>query len=146
MGAECIFCRIVEGKEKCWKIYEDEICVAFLDAFPVTEGHTIVATKKHYPDIFETEDDVFTHIFKVTRKIAMAMKKSLGAEFVNVIIAPGVIKHAFVHVVPRYDYDLMGPIPDMENKRSLSEEEMEIIARKLRGGLGAGKKDEGKTG
>lgn len=136
----CIFCRIVKGEEKSWKIYEDDKCLAFLDAFPVTEGHTLIVTKEHYGDIFDLDEELFLHLFKIGRKIAEAMKKGLGADFVNIIIAPGVIKHAFIHIVPRYDYDLMGAVPDMENKRSLAEEEMEIIARKLKGALNAGKK------
>lgn len=136
----CVFCRIVKGEEKSWKIYEDDKCVAFLDAFPVTEGHTLIVTKQHYEDIFDLNEELFLHLFKIGRKIAEAMKKGLGADFVNIIIAPGVIKHAFIHIVPRYDYDLMGAVPDMENKRSLAEEEMEIIARKLKGALNAGKK------
>jgi diadenosine tetraphosphate (Ap4A) HIT family hydrolase len=52
-----------------------------------------------------------------------------------------VIKHAFIHVVPRHDYDLMGVVPDMENKRALPKSEMNALQKKLRGGLDAGKKN-----
>ncbi len=143
--AGCIFCKIVNGEEKAWKVFEDEKCVAFLDAFPVTEGHVLIVTKEHKDDIFDLSDDLFLHLFKVAKKIAGAMRKALGADYVNIITAPGVIKHAFLHVIPRYDYDLMGAVPDMDNKRSLSPEEMEIIARKIRGALNAGGKNKGKA-
>jgi len=141
MAGECIFCKIIKGKEKAWKVYEDEKVVAFLDAFPVNEGHVLVVTREHFRDIFDLDEDLFLHMFKIARKLSRAMKKALNAEFVNIITAPGVIKHAFLHVVPRYDYDLMGAIPDMENKRALTDEEMEIIAKKLRGALNAGRKN-----
>ena len=137
MAKKCIFCKIMRGEEKAWKIYEDNFCTAFLDAFPVTEGHVVVATNQHVADVFELSEKDFLHLFKVARTVSLAMKQKLGAEFTNIITAPGVIQHAFVHVVPRYDYDLMGPVPDMENKRGLSEHEMEGLSKKLKGGLHA---------
>ncbi len=142
-GKDCIFCKIISGSEKSWKIYEDDTTLAFLDAFPVTEGHVIVAFKKHVKDVFELSDGEFIHMVKVARKVAEAMRKELKADFVNIITAQSVIKHAFIHVVPRYDYDLMGVVPDMENKRALPKAEMDALQKKLRGGSGAGKKARG---
>ncbi|MBR9681285.1 MAG: HIT family protein [Candidatus Altiarchaeota archaeon] len=127
----CIFCKIVEGKEKAWKVYEDDACIAFLDAFPVTEGHALIITKHHITDVFDLEEKEFMHLFEVARKLALKMKVKFGAEFANIITAPGVIKHAFIHVVPRYDYDLMGPVPDMENKRKIDNDEMGALVKKL---------------
>ncbi len=131
----CIFCNIIEGKEKAWKIYEDEQVLVILDAFPVTEGHMLILPKKHVEDLLDLSDEEIAHIFKVAKKVAKAAKKALNAEFVNIITAPSMIKHAHVHVIPRYDYDLMGLVPDMDNKKKLSDEEMEIIQRKIKGAL-----------
>ena len=143
----CVFCDIVAGKEKAWRVYEDEKCLAILDAFPVNEGHILVLPKKHVQDIFELDEDLFLHLCRIARKLGRAMLKPLGANFANIVTASSLIKHAFIHVIPRYDYDLMGLLPDMENKRKLSDEEMEIIYRKIRGVLdGSGKKTRGKTG
>jgi histidine triad (HIT) family protein len=139
-GKDCIFCKIIGGKEKSWVIYEDDATVAFLDAFPVTEGHVIVAFRKHVEDVFALNDEEFINMVRVARKVAKAMKKVLKVDFVNMITAQSVIKHAFIHVVPRYDYDLMGVVPDMENKRAMSKKEMDELQKKLKGGLGAGKK------
>lgn len=139
-GKDCIFCKIVGGKEKGWPIFSDGAVTAFLDAFPVTEGHVIVASNNHVEDVFALSDDDFIHMVKVARKIAKAMKKSLNVDFVNMITAQSVIKHAFIHVVPRYDFDLMGVVPDMENKRALPKAEMDALQKKLKGGLGAGEK------
>jgi histidine triad (HIT) family protein len=137
---DCIFCRIIRGEEKGWDVYEDDRVFAFLDAFPVAEGHVIVAWKKHVADVFALEDEEFMHLFRVARDIAKAMKKNMKASFVNIITAESVIGHAFVHVVPRQDYDLMGVVPDMENKRQLDRETMDAVQKKLAGGMGAGKK------
>ena len=132
MAKGCIFCKIVNGDEKAWKIYEDEFCLAFLDVFPVTEGHVLIITKEHVVDVFDLGEKAFMDLFKVSRKISMVMKKGLDAEFVNIITAPGVIKHAFIHIVPRYSHDLMGPVPDMENKRKMDDDNMKKLSDKLR--------------
>ena len=78
---------------------------------------------------------------RVARKIAQEMKSHLKADFVNIITAQSVIKHAFIHVVPRYDYDLMGIVPDMENKRQMGKDEMKLAHKKLGGGQDAGGKN-----
>jgi len=142
MSKKCIFCQIVKGETKAWKIYEDDLCVAFLDVFPVTEGHVIIATREHVEDVFSLkEEKTYMHLMKVARKVALAMKQHLGAEFVNIMTASGVIKHAFIHVVPRYDYDLMEAVPDMENKRAVDEDTMADLAKKLKlSGTKGGKK------
>lgn len=138
---DCVFCKIIQGKEDSWAVHKDGEVFAFLDAFPVTEGHVIVAWKEHVSDVFELSDEQFLHMAGVARRIALAMKKELDADFVNIITAESVIGHAFVHVVPRYDYDLMGIVPDMENKRQMEDERMDELQEKLVGGLGAGKGD-----
>jgi histidine triad (HIT) family protein len=138
--AGCIFCKIAKGEEKGWVVHEDDKAVAFLDAFPVTEGHVIVASKKHVEDLFLLSDDDFLHMVRVAREIAKKMRKAMKAHFVNIICAESVIKHAFIHVIPRTDYDLMGIVPDMENKRSLPKEEMDALCRKLGGECDAGRK------
>ena len=139
--SKCIFCKIIKGEEEGWKVFEDDQVYAFLHAFPATEGHVIVAYKKHVEDVFNLSDDDFLHMVRVARKIAQEMKSHLKADFVNIITAQSVIKHAFIHVVPRYDYDLMGIVPDMENKRQMGKDEMKLAHKKLGGGQDAGGKN-----
>ena len=91
--------------------------------------------------VFKLSDEDFLHMVKIARKIAKDMKGKLKADFVNIITAQSVIKHAFIHVVPRYDYDLMGIVPDMENKRSLNKEDMDAIQQKMGGEKDAGGKN-----
>lgn len=143
----CIFCEIIAGKEKAWKIFEDQKCMAILDAFPISEGHIIVLPKKHVKDIFDLDEELFLHLCRVARDISCKSRTALGADYVNIVTASSIIPHAFIHLIPRYDYDLMGLLPDMENKRKMSDEEMEIIHKKIRGALdGSGKKAKRKAG
>ena len=48
MMEDCIFCKIIAGKVPSYKVYEDDAVFAFLDVFPASEGHTLVAPKKHF--------------------------------------------------------------------------------------------------
>ncbi|MBR9679757.1 MAG: HIT family protein [Candidatus Altiarchaeota archaeon] len=142
----CIFCEIIAGKEKAWKLFEDDKCIVILDAFPINEGHVIIMPKQHVKDIFEIDEPTFLHICKIARWIASETKTVLKAEYVNMVTASSIIPHAFMHIIPRYDYDLMGLLPDMENKRKMSNEEMETTYKKIRGALdGFRKKNKRKT-
>ena len=48
MKEDCLFCKIISGKIPSYKVYEDEAVFAFLDNNPASEGHTLVAPKKHF--------------------------------------------------------------------------------------------------
>lgn len=123
----CVFCNIAENKAKAWKFYEDAECIAILDAFPVTEGHTLVIPRKHLKDINQLSDGELAHLFNIARKLAALLQKSLGARAVNIATAPAAIDHFHLHVIPRYDHDMMGPLADLDNKRELNEETMKEV-------------------
>jgi len=51
----CIFCKIINKEIPCYKVYEDDLFLAFLDISQATKGHTLVIPKKHYQNIFELD-------------------------------------------------------------------------------------------
>ncbi len=106
--SECIFCKIVKGELKAYKIYEDDKCVAFLDINPINPGHTLVVPKKHVENILEADDDTISAVFRAVREVSKILINKLGASGVNVIHNAGraanqEIMHFHVHVIPRYD-------------------------------------------
>lgn len=127
----CIFCRIIAGEAKAFKIAETENFVSILDAFPVTEGHILVLPKSHYKTFFDVPEPEVASLFSEARKMASLQKKALEASGFNIATAPAAIDHFHVHVVPRYDYDMMGPLADLDNKREMSPEKMKEIFGKL---------------
>lgn len=131
----CIFCDIISGKQKSHRLYEDETVVAILDAFPVTEGHTLVIPKQHAKNMHELSDDGAAHAFLVSRKMARVLQDALKADDVNVATAPAAIDHFHIHVVPRYDTDMMGPLADLGNKREMPDKLMESIAGRVSSAL-----------
>jgi histidine triad (HIT) family protein len=129
---DCVFCEIVQGQGYASRIYEDENVMAFLDARPVNEGHTLVISKRHYENIFETPDEDVANLFKVVKKVAVAIMKSERAQGIRIIQNNGsaahqIVFHLHVHVIP--EYERLG----LNRPRGTPErDELETIAAKIR--------------
>jgi histidine triad (HIT) family protein len=106
MLIDCIFCKIVRGEEKSWKVYEDESVYAFLDIHPVNEYHTLVIPKKHYESIFDIPEGDLVDVIKVVKKLVSLYNSKLGMNDVQIINSSGPeaqqdVFHMHVHIVPR---------------------------------------------
>lgn len=104
----CIFCRIANKEIPGKIIYEDDICVAFLDLSQTTNGHTLVIPKKHFKNFLEVDDDTLAHMIKVTKDIANKIVTKLNANGVNILtnaneVAGQTVMHFHLHIIPRYD-------------------------------------------
>jgi histidine triad (HIT) family protein len=75
---ECVFCKIVNGKTPCHKIWEDEKHLAFLSIFPNTPGFSVVITKQHYPSYaFHLPDDVLQDLILAVKQVALLLDEKL---------------------------------------------------------------------
>ena len=106
----CIFCKIVQKDIPGKIIYEDDVCLAFLDLSQTTDGHTLVIPKKHYKNILEVNDETLTHLIVVTKRLANKIVKNLNANGVNILtnaneIAGQTVMHFHIHIIPRYNQD-----------------------------------------
>ncbi len=136
MEHDCIFCKIIEGKAPCTKIFENDLVVAFLDIFPITAGHTLVVPKEHSKNILELSEKPMEEIFKAIQKVGAAQMKALGAGGFNVLqsnnpAAGQVVFHTHFHVVPRKDGDglnLRWPSGSMPQKEL---EKMQVHLKKF---------------
>lgn len=127
----CIFCKIINGEIPCYKIYEDDNFLAFLDLSQATKGHTLVVPKKHCDNIFDLNED--TDIFKVVIKIAKALKKCLHIEDINIInnsgaLAGQTINHFHIHLIPRYEGDKVSLI---FGENSVQDNDLVLLADKI---------------
>ena len=107
---ECVFCKIVKEEIPSDKIYEDDNFFAFLDINPNNPGHTLVIPKNHYENIYNLPDEILKNIAPLIKKIAIAVKKGVNADGINIImnndIAAGqIVPHAHFHVIPRFADD-----------------------------------------
>ncbi len=105
---DCIFCKIIAGKSQCWKVYEDDLVIAFFDIYPACEGHTLVVPKKHYKNIYDVPEKYLKRIMVVCKKLAIHYKKTLGVKAVNLIHGSGKdaqqdVFHFHFHLIPRKD-------------------------------------------
>ena len=104
---ECLFCKIVMGEIPSDKVYEDSEVIAFLDINPRNPGHTLVVPKKHYETIMEMPENEASELFKVVKKMAVAVKKGIKADGISIgqsneRAAGQVIPHVHFHVIPRF--------------------------------------------
>ena len=85
MTEDCVFCKIARGEEQASRIYENKDVMAFLDARPANEGHTLVISRRHYENIFEIPDEELAKLFKIVKKVAAAVMKSEEAEGIRIL-------------------------------------------------------------
>jgi histidine triad (HIT) family protein len=110
----CIFCQIVEGTLPSSKVYEDEICLAFMDIQPVNPGHMLLVPKMHFADLADLPANISAHIFQVAQQIALTLPKTaVKSEGVDLFLAHGEaagqeIFHVHLHVIPRFIDDGFG--------------------------------------
>ena len=101
----CIFCKIGKGEIPCTKLYEDENFISFLDIKPVSDGHLLIIPKKHIVWMQEADDETIANIFKLTKKLMLALKKGLAADYVQVSVVGNEVPHFHIHLIPRYIND-----------------------------------------
>jgi histidine triad (HIT) family protein len=102
---DCIFCQIVKGKIPCYKIYEDDNFLAFLDIYPYSPGHTMVIPKKHYRWVWDVEN--IGEYMEVCQKIAKHFQKILGKNLVFSAIFGRLVSHAHIHILPALNEDIL---------------------------------------
>jgi histidine triad (HIT) family protein len=107
----CIFCKIVKKEvPRHGEIYEDGDVLAFLSTNPNNQGHALVIPKIHATNIYEVGDDSLQKVALGVKKVAGAVKKSLKADGVNIIVnndkaAGQAVMHIHFHVIPRFYND-----------------------------------------
>ena len=107
---DCIFCKIVNGEIPCYRVYEDEFVLAFLDINPVSAGHTLVIPKKHYENIYDISEEDLICVTMVTKNLAKKYKQLFEADGITIHQANEkaggqIIFHYHMHIVPRYSND-----------------------------------------
>lgn len=123
-----IFSKIIAGEIPCYKIYEDEKTLAFLDIHPETPGHTLVVPKVEVDKLYELQMEDYLAVMKTVKILASRMEKVLGRRTLMKVIGTDV-PHAHVHLVsldPDYQY---GQVVEM------TEEEMKEMQKKLTEGV-----------
>ena len=119
-----IFTKIVAGEIPCYKVYEDEKTLAFLDINPESKGHTLVIPKVEVDKIYELSDEDYHALWATVKKVAARMEEVSGRRTLMKVIGTDV-PHAHVHLMP-YDETW-----EYGRTLKLTEDEFEEIRAKL---------------
>lgn len=104
INLDCLFCNIGAGKIPSFKIYEDNIVIAFLDIHPNNNGHTLIVPKKHVNDFMDLDNNTLLHINMVAKNIVNLLEEKLGATGFRIVtnyLDMQDIKHYHLHIIPR---------------------------------------------
>jgi histidine triad (HIT) family protein len=107
MSAEdCIFCKIIKGEIPCFKLYEDDHTLAFMDINPAHEGHALVVPKAHAGDLLTIEPEAIAAVAVTARRVARAVDATLAPDGLNLLQCNGEaagqsVFHLHMHVLPR---------------------------------------------
>lgn len=126
-----IFTKIINGEIPCYKIAEDENFLAFLDVNPNAKGHTLCIPKQEINKIFEMEDDLYIGLMQFSKKIAVALEKTVPCKRIGMAVVGLEVPHAHVHLIPLNEMDEMR----FQNKVTLSKDEFEALAANIKTNL-----------
>ena len=134
-----VFAKILRGEFPCYKVYEDEHSLAFLDIMPRSAGHTLVVPKAPARNILDIKVEDYLHVARATHKIAAAAKKAFDADGITVqqfneTAGGQVVFHLHVHVMPRHiGVALLPPASRKGDAKVLEDNAAKLIAA-LQGG------------
>jgi histidine triad (HIT) family protein len=103
---DCIFCRIVRGDLPAYRVFEDEATLAFMDIFPVTDGHVLVIPKSHCADVFDASEEALRAVASAAHRVAAAIRAALAPAGLMVFQLNGAaagqtVFHYHMHLMPR---------------------------------------------
>ena len=134
-----IFAKILRGELPCYKIYEDDKALAFLDIMPRSPGHTLVLPKAPARNLLDVSTDDLLQVMSVAQRVAKVAVSTLGADGITVQqfnegAGGQVVFHLHVHVIPRKaGVPMKPPASEKEKPEVLAE-----MAKKLSAALQAG--------
>ena len=133
---DCIFCKIANKEIPSRIITETENSIAFLDAFPVSRGHTLVIPKHHYEKVQEMTDLANTDLFNTVYQVISKVDRLTGATLVAVHNGKDSgqeIPHVHVHLIPRELSDQAGPVHSMfKDRPKLSDKELDELCAEIK--------------
>jgi histidine triad (HIT) family protein len=115
---DCIFCKIINKEEPAKIVYEDKDVICFLPQKVEVYGHTLIAPKKHYADLYDIPEGVLSKVVKVAKKLTLLYRKKINATGANLMHASGIdgeqsVFHFHFHLLPRFKNDGLNTWPKL---------------------------------
>ena len=123
-----IFSRIIAGEIPSYKIAENDKFFAFLDIYPLVEGHTLVIPKIEVDNLFDVPDDYLSEMLVFAKPIAKAIEKSFRCNRCGLAVVGLEVPHAHIHLVP---LSTMNDINFTRGKLKLKPEQLKAAQEKI---------------
>lgn len=124
-----IFSKIVQGEIPAYKVLEDDKHLAFLDVFPLQQGHVLVIPKIETDNIFDIADQDLGELMIFAKKVAKKIKVAFPCRKVGVAVVGLEVAHAHIHLIP---IDSVSDMNFQREKLKLTKEELEAAAKRIR--------------
>ena len=129
MKNNCVFCAIAANEIPSFKVYEDDLVLAYLDINPFSKGHTLVIPKEHSSGLLDTSDETLAALVARVKKVASHLKATLPCDGFNILQNNGeaagqTVMHIHFHIVPRYvkeEISFVSQKGDMDELKSLAD-------------------------
>ncbi len=122
-----VFTKIINGEIPAYKVAETAKFLAFLDVNPNAKGHTLCIPKQEIDKIFDMDEDLYLELMQFSRKVAIALGKSIDCKRVGMAVVGLEVPHTHVHLIPLNNMDEMR----FEKKVKLKADEFKAIAAKI---------------
>lgn len=126
-----IFTKIINGEIPCYKVAEDDNFIAFLDINPNAQGHTLCVPKVEVNKVFDLEEEQYLSLMQFSRRVAIALEKTVPCKRVGVAVIGLEVPHVHVHLIPLNDMKEM----TFSHKVSMTSEAFSLLAEKIQQNL-----------
>ena len=126
-----LFTKIINGEIPCYKIAENDKFLAFLDVNPNAKGHTLCIPKQEINKIFDLDDTLYSELLMFSKKIALALEKTISCKRIGMAVIGLEVPHAHVHLIPLNEMDEMR----FQNKITMTKDEFIELAAKITASL-----------
>lgn len=126
-----VFTKIISGEIPSYKVAEDDNFLAFLDVNPNTKGHTLCIPKKETDKIFDIAEQEYLELMRFSRKVAIALEKTVSCKRIGMAVVGLEVPHAHVHLIPLQTMDDMR----FQNKVQMRDAEFKELAAQIHSNL-----------
>ncbi len=122
-----VFSQIINRKIPANIVFENEDFIAFMDIMPIQKGHVLVVPKLEIDNIFDLPLDIYNGLFSFARQVSFAMQKVIDCKRIGISVIGFEVPHAHIHLIPINSINDI----DFKNKKTIKEDEIELIAYKI---------------
>lgn len=123
-----LFSKIIAGEIPSYPIAENDRFFAFLDVFPLIEGHVLVIPKVEVDKFFDVDDDYLAEWLLFAKPVAKAIEKAFPCNRVGLTVIGLEVPHAHMHLMP---ISHVGDMNFQRPKLELSDEQLKAIQERI---------------